>query len=178
MNKILVALLALLTAVSALAADGFSSLEEQMTGKEFMASGLNKLSPQELDALNEWIRAHSLGTLDAPRAAAATTATAATAASVTPQSDVAGGDSRGQASEPEEKDNTPIRSRILGEFNGWDGQTIFKLENGMIWVQDDRDKFYVKDMENPIAVIEPGMFGSWHLHVEGYRSECKVKRIQ
>ena len=178
MYKILLALLALLVTVSAFAADGFSSLEEQMTGKEFMASGLNKLSQEELDALNEWIRAHSLGTLDTPRAAAATTATATAAATATPDSEVPGGDRRGLASDPEEKDNTPIRSRILGEFNGWDGQTIFKLENGMIWVQDDRDKFYVKDLENPIAVIEPGMFGSWHLHVEGYRSECKVKRIQ
>jgi hypothetical protein len=176
MYKILVPLLALLVTVSAFAADGFSSLEEQMTGREFMASGLNKLSQEELDTLNEWIRAHSLGTLDAPRAAAATAGAAATVA--TPKSEVAGGDRRGLASDPEEKDTTPIRSRILGEFNGWDGQTIFKLENGMIWVQDDRDKFYVKDLENPVAVIEPGMFGSWHLHVEGYRSECKVKRIQ
>ncbi len=178
MYKILVVLLALLISVSAFAADGFSSLEEQMTGKEFMASGLNKLSQEELDALNEWIRAHSLGTLDTPKAAAATATTAAAATTASPQSDVAGGDRRGLASEPKEKDDSPIRSAILGEFNGWDGQTIFKLENGMIWVQDDRDKFYVKDIENPVAVIEPGLFGSWHLRLEGYRSECKVKRIQ
>ena len=175
MYKILVALLALMIAISAYAAEGFSSLEEQMTGKEFMATGLNKLSQEELDALNEWIRSRSLGTLDAPQAATAS-ATAAVA-TTTPQSEVAGGDRRGLASD-DSKDETPIRSKILGEFNGWDGQTIFKLENGMIWVQDDRDKFYVKDMENPIAVIEPGMFNSWHLHVEGYKSECKVRRIQ
>ena len=174
MKKILVALLALTTSLSAMAADGFSSLEEQMTGKEFMASGLGKLSQQELDALNAWIRAHSLGTLDTPTAAAAST-TAAT--STAPEATVAGGDRRGLASD-DKKDDAPIRSAIMGEFNGWDGQTIFKLENGMIWVQDDRDKFYVKDLENPVAVIEPGMFNSWNLHVEGYKSECKVKRIQ
>jgi len=174
MYKILVALLTFLIVSSASAADGFSSLEEQMTGREFMATGLNKLSQQELDALNEWIRSHSLGTLDAPKAAAATTATAAAAST---QPEAAGGDRRGLASD-DTKDDSPIRSKILGEFDGWDGQTIFKLENGMIWVQDDRDKFYVKDADNPIAIIEPGMFNSWHLHIEGYKSECKVKRIQ
>ena len=172
MKKILVALLALTTSLSAIAADGFSSLEEQMTGKEFMASGLGKLSQQELDALNAWIRAHSLGTLDTPTAAAAASTTSAS-----PEAAVAGGDRRGLASD-DKTDDSPIRSAILGEFDGWDGQTIFKLENGMIWVQDDRDKFFIKDLENPVAVIEPGMFNSWSLHIEGYKSECKVKRIQ
>ena len=175
MYKILVALLTILIVTPAFAAEGFSSLEEQMTGREFTAAGLNKLSQEELDALNEWIRAHSLGTLDTPKAAAASAATTVTSAST--QAETAEGDRRGLASDDSE-DDSPIRSKILGEFDGWDGQTIFKLENGMIWVQDDRDKFYVKDIEDPIAVIEPGMFNSWHLHIEGHKSKCKVKRIQ
>ena len=145
-----------------------------MTGNEFKATGLHKLSQEELDALNGWIRSHSLGTLDAPKAAAASTSAEA---ATNPESEVAGGDRRGLASD-DKKDESPIRSQILGDFEGWDGQAIFKLENGMIWVQADRDKFYVKDVENPIAVIEPGMFNTWHLHIEGHKSECKVKRIQ
>lgn len=179
MKKILLVVLALSITIPAFGAEGFSSLEEQMTGKEFMATGLSKLTPEELDALNEWIRSHSLGTLDAPRATAAATAAVAadTAAASVPDSEVAGGDRRG-LNDKSSRDDPPIRSKILGEFKGWDGQTIFKLENGMIWVQDDRDKFYVRDIENPVAVIEPGMFDSWHLHIEGYNSECKVKRIQ
>lgn len=140
-----------------------------MTGKEFMAAGLEKLSPQELAALNDWIRRHSVATLDTPTAAATTTTAAATATT-------ASADRRGLSKDAD--DETPIRSAIVGEFDGWDGQTVFKLENGMIWVQDDNDTFYVRDLENPVAVIEPGMFNSWHLHVEGYRSKTKVRRIQ
>ena len=78
----------------------------------------------------------------------------------------------------DKEDRTPIESRIVGKFNGWDGQTVFKLENGMIWVQADKDKFWVKETENPRVVIEPGMFGTWRLSIEGHNSECKVKRIQ
>ena len=53
MIKILIVLLSLTATLSVLAAEGFSSLEEQMTGKEFTGAGLEKLSQQELDQLNE-----------------------------------------------------------------------------------------------------------------------------
>lgn len=168
MKRALFVLFCVLASFPLLAADGFSSLEEQMTGKEFAAAGLDKLTPGELDALNEWIRSHSLGTL----AKAKTESTESK-----PRSTVAGGDLRGLPSDDGE-DESPIRSAIVGDFNGWDGQTIFKLENGMIWVQDDKDKFYVREIENPVAVIERGMFGTWHLHVEGFKDNCKVRRIQ
>ena len=166
MNKFLIAFLTLCFSVPLLAAEGFSSLEEQMTGKEFAAAGLDKLSAEELAALNAWIRGRSLATLDTPKAAAATAATAVT---------VTEDDRRGFK---DEEDETPITSRIVGRFSGWDGQTVFKLENGMIWVQDDKDSFYVKEIENPQVTIKSRMFGSWHLSVEGFDSSCRVKRIQ
>ena len=67
MIKILIVLLSLTATLSVLAAEGFSSLEEQMTGKEFTGAGLEKLSQQELDQLNEWIRKHSVATLHTPK---------------------------------------------------------------------------------------------------------------
>jgi hypothetical protein len=175
MNKIAVALIFLFTSFSVLAAEGFSSLEEQMSGKEFLAAGLDKLSQQELDALNDWLRRHSVATLDAPRsapAASASTAAAATAAAEETE------DRRGFKSEDEDKDG-PIVSRLVGDTRGWDGQTIFKLENGMIWAQKDKDKLFTgKDISSPEVTIEKSMFGSWYLRMEGYNSKCKVVRIQ
>jgi hypothetical protein len=165
MSRFAALLLCLTIAFPLLADEGFSSLEEQMTGKEFSAAGLHKLSQAELDALNAWIRGRSLATLDKPAATAAVAASAAEP----------GKDMRGFEGEEERE---PITSRLLGTFDGWDGQTVFRLENGMIWVQDDKDKFYVRAIENPVVVIDPGMFGTWRLQVEGFSSECKVKRIQ
>jgi hypothetical protein len=153
--------------VASAAEQGFSSLEEQMTGKEFTEAGLDKLTQPELDALNGWIRRNSLATLAAPVNSGTTVATVA-AAPVE--------DRRGYADYDGER--TPITSRIVGKFSGWDGQTVFKLENGMIWAQSDKDKFYVKELENPVAIIEPGLFGSWKLHIEGHDSECRVERIE
>lgn len=139
----------------------FATLEEQMTGDEFRATGLEKLSPQELAALNEWIRARSLATLDAPRYA--------TSGPVTGTPD---------RSEIEKMPRETIVSRINGTFSGWDGQTVFKLENGMIWAQADKDKFYTQEMQSPTVTIEPGMFGAWNLSVEGHDDECRVQRIE
>ena len=78
----------------------------------------------------------------------------------------------------DDEDRRPIQSRLVGSFSGWDGQTVFKLENGMIWAQSDKDKFYTKEMMNPEVEIKPGMFGTWRLNIVGFGSECRVKRIQ
>jgi hypothetical protein len=162
MKKLYLTIIILAVSTSAFGQQAFSSLEEQMTGAEYKASGLDKLTPAELAALNNWVRAHSLATLDAPTTAVAS-----------------GGDSRGFESEKiADMDRTTITSKLVGKFSGWDGQTTFKLENGMIWQQSDKDKFYIKEVENPVIIIEPGAFSTWKLSVEGYESKCKVERIQ
>lgn len=178
MKKIPITLLVLFTSLSLFAAEGFSSLEEQMSGKEFIATGLNKLSPAELDALNGWIRRHSVATLDTPKSAPAAAATATTASANPTTAASESKDMRGLKSKDDE-DYEPIVSRLIGSTRGWDGQTIFKLENGMIWAQADKDKHYLgKAVENQEVVIEQSMFGGWKLRFEGYNSKCKVVRIQ
>jgi len=149
----------------ALAAEGFSSLEEQMTGKEFNAAGLEKLSQQELDQLNAWIRKHSLATLAAP---AAKSSIETTSVSEEEKDD----------DEKKDKDRSPITSKLVGKFSGWDGQTVFELENGQIWAQRSKKKFHTAEIDGPVVTIKPGMFGVWRLHVEGFDEDCRVIRIQ
>jgi hypothetical protein len=166
MRPILILMISAFTSIAFAADEGFSSLEEQMTGKEFSATGLHKLTAEELNALNQWIRKNSLGTLATPTADVDAT---------TPATDEK--DRRGLPSDSGD-DERPIVSRLIGKFDGWDGQTVFKLENGMIWVQADKDKFYVREIENPEVTIKPGLFSAWYLRIEGYHSKCKVRRIQ
>lgn len=159
------ALVFLLFPILVLAQKGFASLEEQMTGAEFNAAGLEKLTPQELASLNDWIRAHSLATLDAPRNS--------------PSGSVSTGGVGNVDLPPIDKmERKPIVSKINGKFSGWDGETLFKLENGMIWSQADKDKFYTESLDHPSVLIEPAMFGNWKLSIEGYDEHCKVERIQ
>lgn len=166
MNKILIVLLFLSVTLSVVAAGGFSSLEEQMTGKEFSAAGLDKLSQQELVVLNDWLRGHSVATLETK------TVSAEVADSAEDQPELKSKD------EDKDEDRTTITSKLVGTFDGWDGQSVFELENGQIWAQASKAKWNIKEVENPVAVIEPGMFGIWRLHIEGFDKDCRVKRIQ
>lgn len=165
-------LLSLVLACGPLVAqERFSSVEERMTGKEFMEAGLDKLTDEELAALNRWLRDHSVATLESARPNTSAAAGRSTAAPTGMP-----GDERGF--EGAATDRSTIVSRLVGEFDGWDGETIFELENGMVWKQDETDKFFTRSMANPEVTIKSGLFNSWRLSVEGYNKSVKVERIQ
>lgn len=154
----------LLAAVLALAiplaqATEFSSLEERMSGDEFSAAGLERLSPQELARLNDWLRAQW------PQAAVAATPYPAEA------------DTRGLSQPSASRD--AIISQIEGEFTGWDSRSVFRLANGMVWeATDSVTPLAVRPISNPTVVIEPAFMGSWLLRVEGYNATIRVRRTR
>ncbi|HFB64557.1 MAG TPA: hypothetical protein ENJ60_03360 [Aeromonadales bacterium] len=70
-----------------------------------------------------------------------------------------------------------IHSRIDGEFKGWSGKTIFKLQNGQVWKQIGEGKVFRK-ATNPEVTIDRGVFGGYRLHVKGLKIKVYVKRIK
>lgn len=170
MKKFLIFTLVFAVNFSAQAADGFSTLEERMTGKEFMEAGLGKLTNEELSALNDWIRRHSIATLE----------TAATPSATGTVSSGQVEDIRGFENQPKDNaHNEDIRSFIVGTFNGWkDIGTQFKLTNGMIWQQIEADTFHIEPTENAEIVISKSIMGGWRLSMVGYGSSVRVKRIK
>jgi hypothetical protein len=160
MKYLFLALLLCLVCQPLSAQEAFSTIEERMTGKEFSETGLSKLTPEELAALNRWLRSHSVATLEN-----------ATQAVQSRQ----GLDARGL----ENMDDEAVVSRIVGTFDGWEGKgTLFKLENGMIWMQAESGTFHMPATENPVVNIEPGFFNSWRLQIEGYNKTVRVERVQ
>lgn len=132
-------------------ASEFSSLEERMSKSEFQATGLDKLTPEELKNLNDWLRGHPIVTN-------------------------ASNDRTGFP--PQEMSRETITSTIEGTFKGWSGNTLFKLQNGQQWEQVENDSFSVKALQNPQITIQPGLLGGWLLKVEGYNRSVRVKRIR
>lgn len=152
-------LLALSAPLWAQSEQAFSSLEERMTGREFDEAGLHKLSPEELAALNSWIRKRSVAKYEAP----------------------AEGSMPNQPGEMPSIDRMarePFQTRVVGEFSGWTGDTEFELENGMVWRQTENTTFYVPPVDSPTVTIRPGLMSSWVLSVEGYNSTTRVERIR
>ncbi len=127
----------------------FSSLEERMSQPEFHASGLDKLSAEELKNLNAWLRNHPIS-----------------------------GNNIDRTGFPAQDSNRDaITSRIDGAFSGWSGKTVFKLQNGQWWQQVESDQFAAGPMQNPEITIEPALLGSWLLKVKGYNRSVHVQRI-
>lgn len=153
MKKLLFFILAFSIHLAANAADSFSTLEERMSGKEFKETGLGKLTDEELAALNDWLRRHSVATLE--------NAAARPAGSVANSSST--GDMRGFENQPKDDPmGKVINGTIIGAFDGWKGKgTLFKLTNGMVWQQTDNDSFYVKPVENAEITIRKGLLGNW-----------------
>ncbi len=151
-----------------LAQTEFSSLEERMTLQEFQQTGLDKLSNEELSALNGWIRSHSLGG-EAFAEAVAEANNQSLPASVRPER-MGFLDYKGEES--------PIQSVIVGDFEGWRGDTEFELENGMVWKQAEQGMLGVKPTANQKVLIEPGFLSAWYLKIDGVNKRLRIKRIK
>jgi hypothetical protein len=68
-----------------------------------------------------------------------------------------------------------IESRIDGEFEGFDGDTIFRLQNGQVWQQIDQYHYHYA--YSPRVLIYPSR-GQWRLQVEGVSSTIAVERLR
>lgn len=69
-----------------------------------------------------------------------------------------------------------IESQIDGDFEGWDGDTIFKLTNGQIWQQSLYSYTY-HYAYRPNVIIYPTS-GGYKMKVDGVSSEIYVKRLK
>lgn len=144
------------------AQESFTSLEERMTGKEFEGAGLDKLSEEELARLNAWIRRNVSGSSVTEGAAAM------------PAPGGAGEDRRGF---PADEDKSEIITTIPGHFTGWNGKTVFELENGQVWRQTSGGSYRVS-MDDPTVVIYPTSFGGWRLRLQEYGPSIGVRRVK
>ncbi len=69
-----------------------------------------------------------------------------------------------------------IESRIDGEFSGWNGETIFKLQNGQIWQQSSHAYKYVYKYSPEVVIYRSG--SAYKMRVDGVEGEIQVKQLQ
>lgn len=69
-----------------------------------------------------------------------------------------------------------IESHIDGDFEGWEGETIFKLSNGQIWQQDSYSYTYHYAYRPEVLIFQKG--GAYHMSVKGVSNTIKVRRLK
>lgn len=134
-------------------ADQDPDVRSLMTPEEFSAAGLGKLSPAEIEALNRWVVRYTAG--DAP---------------------VMRAHSEVVREEIKRTDAAVMRSRIVGEFRGWYGDTVFRLENGQTWKQRLAGKWYHR-ADSPEVELRKNVMGYWVLRVVEADRSVGVVRV-
>ena len=124
-----------------------------MTPDEFKAAGLERLSPAELEALNRWLLRH----------------TARQASELRQNNELV-------SEEIRKVEQEGVRTRIAGEFHGWDGDTIFRLENGQVWKQRLPGNWHYR-ASAPEVELRKNFMGYWMLRVLEADRAVGVTRI-
>lgn len=132
-------LLILVTSHLAQAADEFPGVRALMSEAEFVTTGLEKLSPAELEALDAWLLRYTAG--DAELLQEMNTEVRAA------------------------QEAFEIVSRIEGDFTGWSGNTVFTLANGQVWQQRLRGRYLYEGPPNPEVRIDRNRLGFYRLTV-------------
>ena len=136
-------------------------IEQQMSPEQFKATGLDRLSPEQLANLNAWLN----GKLEIETAKAAETAKKRVVE-----------ENRGFAMFGSTE---PITDRISGDFRGFGKGRTYTLDNGQVWEQVDDARLAGAHLTNPQVKITPTIVGnSWYLAVEGFNTRAKVQRVK
>jgi len=123
-------------------------IADLMSASEFRNAGLSKLTPTELASLDSWLNSYLLRLI--------TRVTQRTA--------------------PSAQTASVIESEIDGDFNGWDGETIFKLSNGQIWQQAEYDYEYEYAYDPKVTIFKTS--SGYKMKVEGMDDTIVVKRLK
>jgi hypothetical protein len=179
-----------------------ADLKSKMSPSEFSQAGLHKLSAEELAALSAWIEARPGLTEPATEMrqseqavpvapVAPVTSVAPIAADTasdltsdltkTPPSAVEVPDARFGKEQikkaPAADVPQQITAKIVGEFRGWDGNTVFRLDNGQVWQQRVGGRYRSPKRVDPEVVIDKGRFG-YYLKTTYSSRSVGVKRLR
>ena len=128
---------ALLGAIShATAQEGFPGVEKLMSEEQYRAAGLDKLTPAERAALNNWLIEYTA--FEAPTML------------------------RDNEEVKEAEQNIEIHASINQPFEGWSGETVFYLDNGQVWKQRLRGR-HVYRGDDTRVVIKKNFMGFYKL---------------
>ena len=157
-GKIRFVLLLMLSVVgfAAFAEQAYVNIEQRLTSEQLRETGLNTLSPVQLERLNQLLQEDSAKVAEIEKAQ--------------------------HRDQPVRDsyiglDDKPIKSRLTGTINGWDIDTIFELENGQKWKVLKGNMKLRKPMQSPEIIVVPGVAGRWFLQVDEDLPKARVYRI-
>ena len=165
----------------------FQPLEQAMTKEERSRSGIDSLSPEQRNFLNNWLQ-ERYGT-------GATTMRAETDTSdnKTVQRSAESSEEKVIASEVERRvaqelatrkqpakavsKSGPFEATLVGDFTGWRGKTIFRLDNGQIWRQRSSSQYRHRGSDQRVK-FDKNWMGGWEMTVVSSGKSVLVSKVR
>ena len=135
-------------------------IEQQMSYEQFKAAGLDRLSPEQLANLNDWLD----GKLKVETAKAAESA----------KQDSGEEDRRGLFLAASRE---PVDGTITSKFNGFGKGRSFTLDNGQVWQQKRGDRGMRIKVGDEVAIRRASL-GSFLLTTEAAKGSMRVSRVK
>jgi len=156
----------------------FSGIEREMSAEERRATGIDSLSTDELDALNQWLierfdqvqETVSAEVREEVREEVLEEVREADAAEREAEIDrrvaieVEAAKQEIAKAPPEPEVSEPFEAEIVGPFSGWSGKTVFTLSNGQVWRQRSGSN-YRHTAKGQAVAVKKNFLGLWTLTV-------------
>lgn len=172
-----------------------------LTPTERMASGLDKLTPSELEQLKAVVERYKSGEVAVVRQQAEQKMAATEEKAKSAEQKAAVAEAKVRQAEPaasvvsgtgqktpgwlaalktkqKADDMEELNSRLVGEMSRLKGKRRFTLENGQKWEMIEEGYYDGPPLENPQVWITPGAFGTFWLQVDGVGVRFRVKPIK
>jgi hypothetical protein len=130
-------------------------IEQLMTPQELKETGVSGLTDTQRHALNVWLNRYSRNLLQLATRNATEVPSPPTVQS---------------------KCSPAVESTLAGDFEGWSGETIFKLDNGQIWEQAEYAYTYSYSYRPEVTIYQ--VRGGCRMKVEDEDETILVRRIK
>ncbi len=162
------------------------NIESVMSAEERLKSGVDMLTAEQRQFLNDWLR-ENFGR----RAESVVNRAAADARSeslqqgadvgATPEAIETEVDRRVAAklanSRESKQSGLAFEARLTGNFTGWAGKTIFKLDNGQVWRQRSLANYRHRGSDRRVK-FKKNWMGGWEMTVVSSGKTVLVRKVQ
>jgi len=138
----------------------FPGVSNAMTPSEYAQAGLDKLSPQERRALDEWIAHYTGREIEQ---------TVADKVAEVRRLEV--------APQPKEVTADRIFANLAPPFDGWSGKTTFTLDNGQVWKQRLEGRYRYSGADTRVTITK-NFFGFYVMTLEATGRSIGVERVR
>ena len=172
---------------TATADSDFQPLEQAMTKEERSQSGVDSLTAEQRKFLNSWLQQrYGPDTTNMREAAGSSADTTVQLSSQSTKEKVIEAEverrvaqelaTRKQSAKAATYDG-PFEATLVGDFTGWRGKTVFRLDNGQVWRQRSSSQYRHRGSDQRVK-FDKNWMGGWEMTVVSSGKSVLVSKVK